>query len=258
MQWITIFQKELLEDWRNYKWIWVPLVFIILCIMDPLSTYYLPQILDAVGGLPEGTLLEIPETLPEDAIMMSLAQLSMIGVTIVAAVSMGVIAGERKSGVAEMILVKPVHYFSYITAKWAAKALLILASFLIGMLASWYYVNLLFGEIDFQQFIQTVFFYFIWLLFVLTLTTFFNTLVKSPGLVLSFTLITLLCMSIFNQIFSHTFTWFPNTISRYILQMLHEGAIPSELWGATIVTLVLSLVILISSNYIFKTKEMAD
>ncbi|MDY0407538.1 hypothetical protein [Paracerasibacillus soli] len=59
MQWLILLQKEMVENWRNFKWIWVPLVFILLAIMDPISTYYLPQILEAVGGLPEGAVFEI-------------------------------------------------------------------------------------------------------------------------------------------------------------------------------------------------------
>ncbi|GAE95391.1 hypothetical protein JCM21714_4624 [Gracilibacillus boraciitolerans JCM 21714] len=96
MQWFTIFKKEILEDWRNFKWIWVPLVFIVICIMDPLSTYYLPQIIDAVGGMPEGAVFEVPAVQPEQAIMMSLAELSMFGVLVIVAISMAVIAGGRE------------------------------------------------------------------------------------------------------------------------------------------------------------------
>lgn len=76
MQWMTLFQKELLENWRNKKWIWVPLVMILISIMDPLTTYYLPQIIDSVGGVPEGTTFELPEFAPPEVMMMSLSQLS--------------------------------------------------------------------------------------------------------------------------------------------------------------------------------------
>ncbi|SER58215.1 ABC-2 type transport system permease protein [Gracilibacillus ureilyticus] len=258
MQWMTVFSKELLEDWRSYKWIWVPLVFILLCIMDPLSSYYLPQILEAVGGLPDGTVIEMPETLPEEALMMSLAQLSMIGVMIIAAITMGVIAGERKSGVAELVLVKPIPYLTYITAKWAAKLLLIFSSYLLGMLASWYYVNLLFGEISFLKFMGVFFFYFIWLAFVTTLSVFYNTTVKVPGLVISYTLLTLIVMSVLYKIFAHIMPWFPNSISTHLMRFVMENNIPGELWGAAGITAVLSVILLVLSNYVFKTKEMAD
>src|SRR5690625_357528 len=172
MQWITLFQKEIKENWHNKKWIWVPLVLVLITIMDPLSYYYLPQIIDAVGGVPEGSVIEIPELVPDEVIMMSLAQLSMFGVMIVALISMGTIAGERKTGVTEIILVKPISYVHFITSKWAAYFVLVVGSLFIGMLVSWYYINILFGDLTFLTLIKVVGFYGLWFIFVLTLSIF--------------------------------------------------------------------------------------
>ncbi|MEH7526490.1 hypothetical protein V7149_24970 [Bacillus sp. JJ1503] len=49
-QWVTLFNKEMVELSRNFKWIWVPIVFILLAVKEPLTVYFMPQILDAVGG----------------------------------------------------------------------------------------------------------------------------------------------------------------------------------------------------------------
>ncbi|WP_245804709.1 hypothetical protein [Halobacillus hunanensis] len=92
MQWMTVFKTESIGAWRNYKWIWVPLVFILLGIMDPLTTYYLPQILESVGGLPEGATINIPTPPPADVFMMSISQFNMIGVAVLILMSMGTIA----------------------------------------------------------------------------------------------------------------------------------------------------------------------
>lgn len=258
MQWITIFKKELLEDWRSFKWMWVPLVFIFICIVDPLTTYYLPVILDSVGGMPEGAVFEIPEVTAEAAIMMSLSQTSMIGVLIIVAITMSVIAGERKSGVIELILVRPVHYMTYITAKWAAKLLLVFTSYLLGMLVSWYYVNLLFGELSAASFLSLLLFYFVWLIFVVSLTVFYNTVVKSPGLVLGLSIVTLMLMSAVNQILSFRISWLPNSISTHISNMLGMGSVPNDLWIAAAITIVMSIILLAVAPYILRTKEMAD
>src|SRR5690625_1038278 len=106
MQWKTLFHKEMLENWRNYNWIWVPLVIIVLAIMDPLTNYYLPEIIEAVGGVPEGAVFEIPTPTAQEAMMMSLSQLSTLGVLIFTFITMGTIAGERRSGVAEVIFTR--------------------------------------------------------------------------------------------------------------------------------------------------------
>lgn len=76
MQWMTLFHKELLENWRNRKWIWVPMVMMLLTIMDPLSYYFLPEIIDLTGGVPEGTILDVPTLTTNEVVMMSLGSLS--------------------------------------------------------------------------------------------------------------------------------------------------------------------------------------
>nr|WP_183072798.1 ABC transporter permease subunit [Oceanobacillus bengalensis] len=256
MQWMTLFNKEMTENWRNKKWIWVPLVFILLAITDPLSTYYMPQIIDAVGGLPEGTIIEMPEPAPAEVVAMSLGQFSSFGVLIIVLTSMGTIAGEIKNGVAELILVKPVAYKNYISAKWAAHLLLILVAFAVGMFASWYYINLLFGDLSFTSFLFILLFYGTWLLFVVTLSIFYNTFFKTPGLVAFFSILTIVVMSIVTQIFGTYLEWSPNNLSNYIFEMVRADDISSQLVGTSIVTVAISIVLLILSIYIFKTKEL--
>ncbi|MBP1948115.1 ABC transporter permease [Virgibacillus litoralis] len=258
MQWMTLFKKELLENIRNLKWIWVPLVMILIATMDPVSSYYLPQIIDAVGGMPEGTEFQLPDFTPSDVVMMSLSQISSIGVLIIVLMSMGTIAGERKSGVSELVLVKPVSYTNYITAKWAAVLLLTLTALALGMLSSWYYVNLLFGELSFGTLLQIIFFYGLWLALVVSLSIFYNTLLKIPGLVAFLTIATILVMKLITTIFSHLLEWSPNNISGYINQMLVSGSVPSELTGAAMVTIVMIILLVASSIYMFKSKEMAN
>ncbi|WP_407272953.1 ABC transporter permease [Radiobacillus sp. PE A8.2] len=258
MQWLTIFNKEMLEYWRNFKWIWVPLVFILIAIMDPITTYYLPVILDAVGGLPEGSEIPMPELSAVDALMMSFTELSMFGVLVIVLSSMGLIAGERKSGVAELVLVKPVHYFTYISSKWAATLVLVWGSLFIGMFVSWYYVNLLYGDLSFVALLQAVGFYGLWLTLVVTVTTFYNTLFRGPGLVAFVSLATIIAMSITNMILKHILTWFPNNLSGYIGDMLVNGEISGDLWGTAMITLVVIIVVLTASYFTFRGKEMAE
>lgn len=178
MQWKTLLQKEVLENWRNKKWIWVPLVIMILSIMDPLSYYFLPEILNSVGGMPEGTVFEIPPIDPETAFMMSIESLSMYGALIIALVTMGTIAGERSQGINEIILAKPIRYTNYVTAKWFSYSLLAFISLALSLGLSWYYTNLLFGFLSFRLFILTLCFYSLWFIFIIAISIFFNTFLK--------------------------------------------------------------------------------
>lgn len=258
MQWITLFKKEMLEIWRNKKIIWVPLVFILLAIMDPISNYYLPQIIESVGGMPEGTTIELPELAPAEVVMMSLGQFSSLGVLVIVLISMATIAGERKSGVSELILVKPVAYRNYITAKWAALLVLIWGSLLLGMLASWYYITILYGDLSFGSLLLVVLFYGFWLTLVVTVTIFYNTLFKTPGLVGFLSILTIMLLSLITNIFGQMLAWSPTNLSSHIFDMLMIDHISGELVATGVVTIIISVVLLIVSIFTFKTKEMAN
>src|SRR5690606_36497753 len=114
-------------------------------------------------------------------------QLNLFSVLVISLISMGTIASERNSGITEIILVKPIRYAHYVIAKWIAFLILIWFSLCLGMLANWYYVNLLFGDLNFTTILQIMFFYGLWFMFVLTLSIFYNTLFNSPGLVVAST-----------------------------------------------------------------------
>lgn len=257
MQWRTLFKKEMIGSWRDRKWIWIPLVFILLAIMDPITNYYLPQILETVGGLPEGAMIEFPALTGADAIMMSLSQLSSLGVLVIALSTMGIISGERKSGVAELILVKPVSFTTYITSKWIALLVLVWSAYIIGMLAAWYYIGILYEFIPVADFLLLLFFYGLWLSLVASLSIFYNAICKTPGLVGFLTIGTLLAMSVVTMIFNNHVSWSPNNLSTHIQTMLVTGDIPTELYGAGAITIILSLLLILLASYIFRKKELA-
>lgn len=256
MQWWAIFKKELLELWRSKKLIWVPLVMMLLTVMDPLTYYYLPEILDMTGGLPEGAIFEVPTLKANEALMMGLDELSMFGIIVIAIIAAGTIAGERKSGVAEIIFVKPIHYGAYIFAKWLAIVLLSIIALFWGLLFNWYYTNLLFGEISFIILLKVVFFYGLWFTFVVTIALFFNAFLRSPGIVFTWTIATVVIMRIINTIFGHKLTLFPNQLSGHLAVSLETSSMPSELLGTAAIIFGLIIVLLISASYIFKQESL--
>lgn len=67
-------------------------------IMNPLTFYFLPEILSVVGGVSEGTILQFPELNAYEAMFMGLEQVSFLGILTVGFITMGAIANERKSG----------------------------------------------------------------------------------------------------------------------------------------------------------------
>ncbi|RHW38077.1 ABC transporter permease [Neobacillus notoginsengisoli] len=256
-QWLTLFQKELLEMWRNFKWVWVPITFILLGVQEPLISYYMPQIIESVGNLPEGAVIEIPPPSEAEVLVSSMGQFNTLGVLIIILVSMSLVAGERKSGIAAMILVKPVSYAKYITAKWAGSLLLVWVAFLIGMLASWYYTGILFDWIPIGDLLGATLLEGLWLSFVLTVSVFFSSLLLVPGAAGFAGLATIIILTILSGSLGHWLEWSPAGLPGYAGGLLMAGKVPDDTVMAAVLSLAAIIVLLTVSVVAFKRKELA-
>lgn len=257
-QWFTLFQKELLEMWRNYKWIWVPITYILLGVSEPLTTYYMPQLIKSFGGLPNGAVFEIPAPTAAEVYIQGLSQYSTIGILVIVLSTMGIIASERKSGVAAMILVKPVSYLSFVTAKWAGGLLLLWLSFLIGSISTWYYTGILFAWIPAVDFIQSFLLYGLWLTVVLTLTVFFSASLITPGLAGFLSLAIVIIFSIISGSLSTWLDWSPAQLTSYGNEVLLSKSVPEQIIPTSIIAFVSIIVLLVFSVFIFRKKELAS
>lgn len=256
MQWRTLFQKEMLEHWRNKKWIWVPLVMMLVAMMDPVSIYFLPEIIDQVGDVPDGMVLEMPALEPVEAFMMSIEALSTYGVVIITLMMMGTIAGERKAGVTEIILAKPVKFRHYLSSKWLGFISISLTSLVLSLGLSAYYVALLYGSIRLYPLLLTISLYSLWFMFVVTLCIFYHTICRSAGVVVACTIGTLAVMAGVNAAIGHKATWFPNNLSTHLNELLLTETIPDALYGTIGIILLLILILSVAAVKIFQRQEM--
>src|SRR5699024_4567622 len=149
----------------------------------------------------------LPKMQPAEVAATSLESLSTYGIVILALFTMGAISGEIKSGDIEMILVKPVKYSHYITAKWSANALLILTALFLGIGLSWYYVNLLFCKLFVASFLLTVSLFVLWFCLFLCISLFYSVLFIAPGAVAASTSRTQFLMNFADMIVGYRWSW---------------------------------------------------
>ncbi|MFC5702660.1 ABC transporter permease [Cohnella faecalis] len=228
--WLLLFRKEMLENARNYKWVWIPLVFVLLGISNPISTYYMPQILKA-GGVAEEAAKLIPVPASAEIMAKSLSQYGTLGLLVLALSFMGTVAGERQSGSAIMVLVKPVSHASYILAKWFGMTVLTLAAVGLGQLGAWYYTNVLFEDVSFQAVWSSCLVYALWLLFVNTVTLLLSCLLKSQSGIAFLSLGAAAVISLLTQLFGDAMSWSPSRLTGEASRILLEGPGGSQdLW----------------------------
>jgi ABC-2 type transport system permease protein len=256
-QWFTLLQKEMVEMWRNFKWIWVPITFILIGVEKPITSYYMPKILKSAGNLPKGAIIELPTPTAAEVLIGGLGEYTSLGVLVIVLSMMGIIAAERKSGVAAMILVKPVSYPSYVTAKWTGAILLVWFSFFIGYLATWYYTGILFDWVAIGYVFQSFFFYSLWLTVILTITLFFSAALLTPGVAGFLSLAVTIIVSIVSSSLSHWLEWSPAQLTDYANDILMSKGISDYILPASLLSVACIIILLILSVVIFRKKELA-
>jgi len=242
---------------RNFKILWIPLVFILLGIMQPVTSYYLPEIIKVAGELPEGAVFDIPVPTPQEVLVQTFGQYSQIGILVLVLAFMGIVAAEKNSGVSDIILVKPVSFANYITAKWVSIAIMTLGSFLLGILASWYYTGVLIGDVEFGELMKGSLVYGTWLVFLVTVTLLLSSLFKSNIFVAFMSLLVAIGLSALTSLLSKWMTWSPARLSTHASSLLLTGSPDKQFALSLTVSLLLILVLLLSSIYLFAKKERA-
>lgn len=236
-QWTVLYRKEWLEMIRAHKLLWMPLVFILFGAMQPVTTYFLPDILAHAGNMPEGTVISIPAPSAAEMMADTLGQFNSVGLLILALVAMNMVSGERSSGLTAMILVKPVSYRGYIAAKWAALVTLVSISFAGGFAAAYYYTAVLFDTPDWRGSVSAFLFYWLWLVVAGTVTLMFSAFLRSGAAAAACALGSLAGLSLLASLLPHAMKASPGMLAKLAsARLLDDGA--SAWWPAVAVTVL--------------------
>ncbi|MFC5528869.1 ABC transporter permease subunit [Cohnella yongneupensis] len=236
--WLLLFRKEMIEGARNYKWLWIPLVFAIFGISNPVTSHFLPEILKSSGVTEEAAKL-IPEPTSAEVIVKSLSQYGSMGLLVLALAFMGIVAAERQSGSMIMVLVKPVSHVSYVTSKWAAMNVITLAAVAAGQLGTWYYTRLLFEDIALRAVLISGVVYALWLVFVNTITLLLSCVMKSLAGIAFVAVAAAACLTLLTQLLKGAMRWSPSRLTAEAGRIVQEGQASGSLWLILSVTVLL-------------------
>jgi len=257
-QWIVMYNKEMLEMWRSFKWLWVPLVFILLGIMQPVTTYYLPQILESAGGLPEGAVIEIPIATGEQVMAEIISQYSTMGVLILVLAGMAIVSGEKQSRSIGLILVRPVPLSTFITTKWAGLVTLTITSLLVGCLSGWYYTELLIGQVIIGHFVSGIWVYGLWMIFIITVLVLMSTILRGSSAVAFVTILIVVSLSILTGVFDQWMLWSPARLTHHTSSLLMNGIAGDGFLMSVGTTVAAVIVVLMISVTALSRQELGD
>ncbi|QKG84717.1 ABC transporter permease subunit [Kroppenstedtia pulmonis] len=257
--WWVMFRKEWKEMMKSYKLLWMPVAFALLGMIQPLTSYYMSDILRYFGDLPEGTTFDIPMPTASEVMVSTLSgQFNQVGMLILVMASMGLVASERSAGIASMLLVKPISYASYVTSKWAGGLALTWLSFGLGYLSCWYYTTLLFGDLPTAASIQAFLLYGLWLSFICTVTTAFSTLLKNSGAVAAVSLLIVIAVAGGTSILPGWMSWSPARHLDHSISVLTEGTVGSHFLLSLVSTAGVMIALMALAILMFRRKELVE
>lgn len=250
----VLLKKEWRENLRNYKLFWIPAVFILLAITEPVSNYFLPQILDSLGNLPEGTVLEFPVPEPEQVMAAIMGQYQLLGLLILVLAYMGTIAGERKSGAATLLYARPLSFPAYFLSKWFMASAIGLLSVWLGFMAGYYYIYLLFGSIEFIDLMRFGLTYSLWVLLVISIVLFSSAWMPNTGLAAAMSLGIILISQLVDSLVGTYWPISPLKLPAYAAAWLENGPVMSDFWWSVGLTFILIVLLLVTGIFISAKK----
>ncbi len=153
MNFIAVFRKELMEQWRTYRFLIVVAVLFVFGLASPLLAKFTPEMLKAIPGVPAGLLSAIPAPSVADAITQYVKNMSQFGILLALLVSMGVVVQEKERGTAAFFLTRPVSRETFILAKFSALAVTFAIGLALAALGCWYYTWVLFEPLAWGPFL---------------------------------------------------------------------------------------------------------
>lgn len=138
----VLLRKELAEQWRTGRLPVVAVIFLIFGLTSPILARYTPEIVKLAAG---SVSIHVPTPTVRDAVAQLVKNLSQLGALVAILLAMGTVAGEKESGTAAFIVVKPVSRLAFLAAKFGGLALTLVVSVAVGGAAAYLYTLLLFA-----------------------------------------------------------------------------------------------------------------
>ena len=173
---VPLLKKEIKEQLRTHRLLVMGGVLTLFSVLSPLMSYFMPEIMKMSG---ETAQIELPPPTSLRVLNDYAGTIAQFGMLIVVLIAMGAVANELKHGTALVTLSKPVNYGAFVTAKFVAMSLTLLASILIAATSCFGYTVWLIGGASVLPYIGLNLLASLFLMFCLAMTLVFSSLFKS-------------------------------------------------------------------------------
>lgn len=253
----VLLKREWLEAGRSYKLLWLPVVFMLLGMLQPLVYYYMPQILQMMDGLPEGLELNLPAYSAEEAIASTLTgQFDQLGLLILVISMMGLIISDKNNGMLTFISTRNTTLTEYLLGKWIGQAALLAVAIAAGFMMSALYTSFLYHAVPIGRVIAGLAVYYVWCLFILTVTLTLGALLSRVSAVAVLSIMLLLAMRTVTGLGAGFQSYNPAFLSNHAVNLIVAGEVlPHFVLTAVLTFVLIALLLFVSKTYLSR-KEL--
>lgn len=252
MNFISIFRKETLEQWRTHRFLVVAAVLTVFGLLSPVIAKLMPEIFKMLPGA-EPFVAMMPQPTVKDAVDQYLKNISQFALIIGILMTMGAVAQEKEKGTAAMVLVKPLSRWTFLAAKLAASLLVFAASFLLAGLGAYCYTLFLFEPMPVLSWLVLNVLLLIYTLVFVALTLFFSTLGRSQALAGGLSLAALAVLGVLGS-FPKLGNFVPGQLVKWAGTIMGQMSQPA--WPALWVSFGLILISLVGAWLVLRRQEL--
>ena len=250
-------KREFSQYLKEFKIIWLPLVFLLLGITQPISYHFMPQILSSLSGS-SGISIDPSKFIQSsgDVLASTLSsQFDQLGIIIVVISLMGTVYSEKVSDMISFILTSPVSVKDYLFSKIISNYLFVAVSIVMGYFAAAYYSDLYYTNISVKVLFLAILCYLVWILFVVSFITMLSTLMKSQGVIAITGVVVLLLLKFLSGLNYFVDIINPSSMSSNAVSILVTGKPKENVLPSLIVTIVFIIVINSISKFWISNKK---
>lgn len=249
---IVLLKKELKGFLKEFKLLWVPIAFISVGIIQPITMKLLPSII----GEGEGFIIDESIVYTGNEIFAGVfSQLDQIGIIIIAVLLMGAVSNEKKEGILDIILSKGVASSSYLFSKLIAYLILLLPSLILASIFALYYSQVLFSVVSIDLYIKSMLSYSLWFIFVIALGLMFSTVAKTQVQAALATALSAMLLTILPSVVKENLVMlFPSSLSVNAVSIMNGQGVIENFQIATILA-IFDIVIVLSIALLHMYKQ---
>ena len=174
--------KEMTEIFRTWRLFVVPGILIFFGLTSPIIAEITPGLLSSMTSLEEqGAIIQIPDATTVDAYLQFNNNAMQIALMAVIIATAGAIAGERRSGTAQLVLSKPVSRTAMVFAKAVSNWLLLLVAGGIGAALCAGVTAIMFDTTMLAEFAAMIGLWYVFATFLVALMLLLSVLLKSQA-----------------------------------------------------------------------------